>query len=547
MPSTPTSKSQVQAYRFVLRRMESALVRKDPVMLHDPMRGHKRATIVGIILGVVGLAGFAIFGLFKQDPTVPDSGIIVSQPSGQIYVVSQQPRQIIPVFNMASARLLAYAESQKSNQNSGGQQQQQASQQAPAVPATTTVADTALTSFPMGRLTGIPDGPQVLPQPGTTATTTNWNICDDIPRTDAPSPTQGQQPDTVVTAGITDIGQDLQGNQALLVTGRDKNDYLIFQKQHNLNNEDDSTVRAQVDMKDPAVKTALGLNTIQPRPISDALLNAIPEVGEISNPVKDVDAGRSVPNSPQPSGHAYQVNFASGAKYYLMLSDGYQQVSQTVAQIVQSETKGEGALPQVPASTQSTIAATQHPVDTSQYPGQPPGVFTADARNVICLGWSEGSNGPGTTIAKTRVTVDTQLHLPADQTSATGQMQYVKIGQANPSGDRITGFFLNPQYPGLAVHSVTSASDLNAGQIYIISGRGIKYSVPDVQTAQALGVASNAGPAYGMVPAPASIIGLLPVSAQTLSTQNVLHTFDTLPEPENAGAYTSVNQAPSGN
>ena len=36
MAATPTTKSQVQAYRFVLRRMEHALVRKDAVMLHDP-------------------------------------------------------------------------------------------------------------------------------------------------------------------------------------------------------------------------------------------------------------------------------------------------------------------------------------------------------------------------------------------------------------------------------------------------------------------------------------------------------------------------------
>ncbi|MFD1052463.1 type VII secretion protein EccB, partial [Kibdelosporangium lantanae] len=54
MPSTPTTKSQVQAYRFVLRRMQSALVRKDAVMLHDPMRTHSRATIVGVCLGVLG-------------------------------------------------------------------------------------------------------------------------------------------------------------------------------------------------------------------------------------------------------------------------------------------------------------------------------------------------------------------------------------------------------------------------------------------------------------------------------------------------------------
>ena len=48
MPSTPTTKSQVQAYRFVLRRMQSALVRKDAVMLHEPMRMHTRATIAGV-------------------------------------------------------------------------------------------------------------------------------------------------------------------------------------------------------------------------------------------------------------------------------------------------------------------------------------------------------------------------------------------------------------------------------------------------------------------------------------------------------------------
>ena len=71
MPSTPTTKSQVQAYRFVIRRMESALVRKDPVMLHDPMRSHKRATVVSVILGAVGLIVFAVFGLLSPPRSVP--------------------------------------------------------------------------------------------------------------------------------------------------------------------------------------------------------------------------------------------------------------------------------------------------------------------------------------------------------------------------------------------------------------------------------------------------------------------------------------------
>ncbi|MGH3575708.1 MAG: type VII secretion protein EccB, partial [Pseudonocardiaceae bacterium] len=67
MSTNPTTKAQVQAYRFVLRRMESALVRKDAVMLHEPTRHHLRATAVGVILALLGLAAFFVVG--KLHPT----------------------------------------------------------------------------------------------------------------------------------------------------------------------------------------------------------------------------------------------------------------------------------------------------------------------------------------------------------------------------------------------------------------------------------------------------------------------------------------------
>jgi hypothetical protein len=62
MSREPTTASQVQAYRFVLRRMESALVRQDAVMLHEPMRHHLRATAVGLLLAVLGLVALYAFG-----------------------------------------------------------------------------------------------------------------------------------------------------------------------------------------------------------------------------------------------------------------------------------------------------------------------------------------------------------------------------------------------------------------------------------------------------------------------------------------------------
>jgi hypothetical protein len=62
MSTDPTTTSQVQAYRFGLRRMESALVRRDAVMLHEPMRHQLRATVVGLLVAVLLLVGFFVVG-----------------------------------------------------------------------------------------------------------------------------------------------------------------------------------------------------------------------------------------------------------------------------------------------------------------------------------------------------------------------------------------------------------------------------------------------------------------------------------------------------
>ncbi|NKE64110.1 type VII secretion protein EccB, partial [Lentzea sp. PSKA42] len=155
MASTPTTKSQVQAYRFVLQRMQSALVRRDAVMLHDPMRNHSRATAVGVVLGVVGLLGFLVFGLFKPAPRLDDqTQIAISKETGQVYVVDASPKRLIPMTNLASARLLWYSRNNPDQQAGGGDApggttngaQQQAAGGEPKL-----VSETALASLPRGR------------------------------------------------------------------------------------------------------------------------------------------------------------------------------------------------------------------------------------------------------------------------------------------------------------------------------------------------------------------------------------------------------------
>jgi hypothetical protein len=98
MSTNPTTKAQVQAYRFVLRRMESALVRKDAVMLHEPMRHHLRATAVGLILALLGLTAFFVVG--KLHPTSHASGrfgtVVVVQASKASSTMSELPMHLAP-------------------------------------------------------------------------------------------------------------------------------------------------------------------------------------------------------------------------------------------------------------------------------------------------------------------------------------------------------------------------------------------------------------------------------------------------------------------
>ncbi|HKN52866.1 MAG TPA: type VII secretion protein EccB, partial [Amycolatopsis sp.] len=122
--------------------MQSALVRRDAVMLHDPMRTHSRATVVGVVLGVLGVAVFTIWGLLSPQPSVPNSGsIVIGEQSGTVYVVTGNPKKLVPTFNLASARLLLMA--QKSNGGPGA-----ASSAATAVVNPTVVSDEQLKSIP---------------------------------------------------------------------------------------------------------------------------------------------------------------------------------------------------------------------------------------------------------------------------------------------------------------------------------------------------------------------------------------------------------------
>lgn len=541
MPSTPTTKSQVQAYRFVLRRMQSALVRKDAVMLHDPMRTHSRATVVGICIAAIGLIGFLIFGILKPAAKAPTSdGIVIGKPSGQVYVMLTKPdRQLIPVFNLASARLLLMAQQEEQSQAQGGpgaaaKPQANPNQQAAAP---TVVDDNQLRDIPKGRKVGIADGPDLLPSADQRIESL-WTVCDQyILNKGLNEPASENKVETTVIAGVSDLGAKLQQEQSLLVRADDGETFLVYRTPGTANLPNTSAVRAKVNLDDAAVKEALKLNSITPRRITTGMLNAIPEKTELTTPNVPGRGTDSNVNLGDPdlrkTGSVFKIERAGSViEFYVLFKDGIQQIKQSTADLIRFY-RNPGAAEIKAVNPDKITNVTQlNDIDDSTYPERATEVLAPENFPVACLGWSTTGSGPN---MDERTAVYVGKALPGIKLNSKGQPESVAISTPNADGVRIDHFYMPPGRAAV-VRQSTSKEDFTTGNITLISDRGVKYGVPDLATASVLGLNDQ-------VPAPENIIRLLP-SGASLSVKDVKQSYDTTPFAQ--GQYPPSSTANSG-
>ncbi|MGH4019247.1 MAG: type VII secretion protein EccB [Pseudonocardiaceae bacterium] len=486
MARNPTTKSQVQAYQFVLRRMQSALVRKDAVMLHEPMRTHLRAAAVGLIIGVLGCAGFFVFGLFSPDDDLSGSDIVVGKQSGAIYVVQQEPFRLIPVRNLASARLLLAALPDRG---------------ATAGPAEVKVVeDASLGDASRAPLTGIEGAPAYLPGPDRRVPV-EWAVCDRASLDDAlPNPEASPEITTTALIGLPRPGRELAADEALLVESSTGDNYLVRDGK-----------RGPVDLSDSAVTEAYQLGGIVPREISVGLLNAIPE-GDALNP--PVVPGVGEPSSfPQLAGVAVgdvvQVNLAGRESFYLILRDGQQAVARAVADLIRFDRSpstdfteiSPEAIAEVPPAPQGSR------LDFGDFPSQVPRIVETPDAESACLAWRivDGDQ-------RTAITVSgAELPLPEGK-------RPVEIPGQDGSGDSLDSVFLPPSR-GALVRGVVPGQEPGTGSIFLVTDQGLKYGVPSMEVAQALGLGETTDPA------PEAILGLLP-DGPPLEPQDALELYD---------------------
>src|SRR5262245_16043321 len=104
-----TRTEQVQAYRFVTRRIVSALLSGEPETTERPMRRFGMAIFGSSMVAAIVFAGVGVYGFINPaGGALEDKSIVIERETGARYVFVNG--KLHPVLNYASARLIVNEE-----------------------------------------------------------------------------------------------------------------------------------------------------------------------------------------------------------------------------------------------------------------------------------------------------------------------------------------------------------------------------------------------------------------------------------------------------
>ncbi|WP_330183360.1 type VII secretion protein EccB [Nocardia sp. NBC_01503] len=507
MPAQLTTRAQVNGYRFLLRRLDHALIRRDVRMLHDPMRAQFRSLLSGAILALLVVAGCTIMAFIRPQGSIGDANIVVGKDSGALYVVVRDKNDktkmtLHPALNLASARLISgTAESPKS------------------------VKDAKLNTVPRGPILGIPGAPAALPG-SSQGDGSQWTICDTVQLSASGGAASATGSKTTVIAGGLELNARIKqadAGTALLVHSTDKStktdkNYLIYDGK-----------RAEVDTTNTVMARSLNLAGQRARPITTGLVGAAIEVPPLVSPTipHAGDPGPGRLNGIPVGGVIRVASPGNSAKseLYVVLSEGVQRISEFTAQVIRNtNSQGMDDIRSVTPDLLDGILPPVHVLPVDDFPAVAPKIITAEDNPVACITWMKSkatdvkdadvTEGPSDRAA-TSLLVGTRLPL-ADSASP------VTISGANGSADGIDEVYIPPSTGELVRTTGMEPGSRRRDSLFYVADNGISYGLPDLTTAQVLGL--------GGTPrlAPWAIVGQL-VPGPMLSTTDALTSYDSLP------------------
>ncbi|QZH57843.1 type VII secretion protein EccB [Mycolicibacterium farcinogenes] len=442
MARRPATRLQLSGHRFLLRRMAHALVRGDARMLDDPLRAQAVAYGAGCVLTAIAVAVCAVLALVHPGSAPGDAPILMARDTGALYVRIDDT--VHPVANLVSARLIVGS---------------------PANPVV--VEDAVIAKFRRGPLVGIPGAPMQIGRP-LDLDESGWEICD-----------VAEPAETVLVAGRTDRqASPLRGGQGLLVSARAVGaaTYLLI-----------DGWRARVDLRDIAVVRALRLEGVPVQPVSQALLDVVPEAPALKAPlIAGMGARGPAALGGIAVGTVVRVVRAGPAEFYVVLSDGLQRIGRVAADVIRfSVTQSDDEPPVVPADVVADV-----PVADSLAVARFPDQVMPGGRATVCARWDPRQPGPDT---------NTTVVL-SDSLPAAG----ILLAQADGAGPNIDRVHISAGRSVLLQAGSVVRGTTVGGPLYLLNDLGVLFGIRDPQTAERVGLGT------GVVPAPWPMLAGLP-------------------------------------
>ena len=469
MPAESLTKAQVQAYRYGMRRLETAVTsgqsyRRGP---GGPRSG--LALLVGFILAALVLAGFAVYGFIKPAPSIGNATVLIDSEHGGAYVL--RGGRLHPALNLASALLAA------------GNQRGANGAAATGQPVSRAVSPGTLAKMPKGQALGISGAPNRIPDRGSLVGG-SWTVCDTSRVDPAEAPSQPPRVSTTVVLGQPVRDLSATAGQAVLVTpDGGRTEYLLRAGE-----------RVAVPARDQAVALALGLAEVTARPISLGLLNAIPAGPALAVPPID-GAGEAVAWAAQLTvGTVFRVHFAREDRDYVALAKGAQQLQPVTSDLLRAANGTLGAaIPTVPLATLKRAAAV-HDLPLDGFPAVRPAYFDVATAPDVCLSW-EGGPADGAATGRYFVYPTTAVPMPRGARPVPAPPK-----SAAGAADAV---YLAPGH-GAVVGQVTGDQKAPTGALFLVTDDGVKFPVVSAAALASLGLGQ---PVY---PAPPALLALLP-------------------------------------
>ncbi|MEU0497957.1 type VII secretion protein EccB [Mycobacterium sp. NPDC006124] len=496
-----TAKYQVSGWRFLYRRLQHALVRRDTRMIDDPQRAQASPLVLGIALGVVVCIGAVVWGLFSPAGQVKDAKIVANKDTGALYV--RVGDRLDPVANLTSARLIV------------GQ---------PEVPVRASAAE--IDKYPKGSLVGIIGAPNDIRDAQNPWSV--WTVCDStmtgaaVPLDPVSGlPTTARSPvTTTAIGGPLTKGADtatMGGNQARLV-GYDNRTWLIYSR------PDGVVIRSTVNITDPIVADALGLRADDlVLPISQGLFNAIPaEPPLIAPAIAGVGERPAFAlDKPLTVGTILSARDLGGQKkYYATLADGVQEVSLTAATMIRAANPQVSTEPVEVGPDELASFPKSGQLAVSFYPENTVTLVDADNEPVTCWSWSHFGDEP---TSRTEVITGRTLPLAPEQVKSLLPM----VSAATSQGMTADQVYM-PSTTGRFVQVTSAATDSRLRESYFwVADNGVRFGL-DTSDQQSGDVTLTALALHYPVPAPWVVISLF-AAGPTLSQKDALIRHDGVP------------------